>query len=195
MYQKPKIKITRVKLNYLFTQPRFLDSLDYNLDRELAVANCAPYACDSCISCGGGTGCGCFIKGTKVIMADGKTREIQNIRPGESILSYNLIRKKHDKSRVDELQIHNNYPGGYFIINNSLRVTDNHHFWVNNNLWQRADTLKRGDFLINSKGRTILIQKIEHVEGNNTVYNLHTSNHVHNYFAEDILAHNAASKM
>ena len=140
---------------------------------------------------GGGGGGGCFPAGTKVKMADGTFKEIQKIKSGDVVYSYNLKKDKLVKADVEESIVHNNYPGGYLVISDKLKVTQNHRMWVvNKSSWEKADSLNVGDSLLNPTGEKVLITTIAKVEGNNTVYNLHLEGKNHNYFAESVLVHN-----
>lgn len=141
---------------------------------------------------GGGGGGGCFLAKTKVKMTDGTYKEIQDIKPGDIVYSYNLKSKELVEAKVTKLLVHQNYPDGYLVLNGKLKVTGNHRMWLTNkSSWEKADTLKVGDTLLNPTGKEILISSIKKVEGKNTVYNLHLKGDEHNYFTENILVHNA----
>jgi intein/homing endonuclease len=133
----------------------------------------------------------CFPAGTKILMADGSTKEIQDISSGDEVLSYDLDQKRTVKDKVSKLLVHANAPGGYLIFNGELKVTGNHNMWVENKgIWLHADKLMVGDVLLNSKGEKVPVASIEKVDGVNTVYNLGLPGENHNYFTEDILVHN-----
>lgn len=122
-------------------------------------------------------------------MADGTSKNIEDISRGEIIMSYDLSSNKKVANTVIEKYTHPDYPD-YLIINESLKVTTNHRIWVNNTAWARADELKVGDVMSNSSGEEVLVSDIELKSGNNTVYNLHLASENHNYFADGILVHN-----
>lgn len=139
---------------------------------------------------GGGNG-GCFVAGTRVKMADGSYKEIQKLKEGEIIYSYNLESEALVEDKVAKVIIHYNYPGGYLLINDTLKVTGNHNVWVvNKESWEKADTLTVGDTLLSPEGEKTTIMSIDKAMGSNTVYNLHLNGESHNYFAEDLLVHN-----
>lgn len=134
----------------------------------------------------------CFVAGTKIKMADGTYKEIQDIKEGDFVYSYNLESKSLVQSQVKKLITHKNDAGGYLIINETLKVTPNHLLWVENRLsWNKAETLATGDILLNPWGEKIKIEKMEKVEATSTVYNLYLEGDEKNYFAEEILVHNA----
>lgn len=139
----------------------------------------------------GGGGSGCFLAGTKVKMADGTYKEIQEIKPGDIVYSYDLESGTLVENKVEKLFTHRNYPRGYLIINGELKVTGNHGMWVvNRGAWERADKLSLGDSLLSPSGEETLITSIKTVGGKNTVYNLHLEGQDHNYFTEGVLVHN-----
>lgn len=140
---------------------------------------------------GGGGGGGCFLAGTKVKMADGTFLEIQEMKEGDVVYSYNLESDELVEDKVVKVLVHTNYPDGYLIINERLNITGNHRVWVINKAsWERADTLSVGDTLLNPSGGEVLISSIKKVKGKNTVYNLHLDGENHNYFTEEVLVHN-----
>ncbi len=122
-------------------------------------------------------------------MADGTSKNIEDISRGDVVISYDLNTNKKVVNTVVEKYTHPDYPD-YLIINGSLRVTTNHRIWINNIAWVRADELKVGDIMTNSAGEDIVVSDIELKSGINTVYNLHLASENHNYFADGILVHN-----
>jgi hypothetical protein len=133
----------------------------------------------------------CFLPGTQVRMADGTLKPIETIRPGDIVLSYDLMNNKAVPEAVTELLVHPETPGGYLVINNRLNVTGNHPMWTaNRNAWIRADHLMVGDQFVGADGTRETIHTISHVDGTYTTYNLHLTGGNHNYFTEDILVHN-----
>ena len=133
----------------------------------------------------------CFLSGTKVLMADGSYKEIQDIQSDNLVASYDLINSAPAVSRVEQLLIHPDTEGGYLIINNKLEVTANHNMWVvNRQLWQQMHFINIGDILLDSDGKEVIIYSIDKIKGTNTVYNLQLEGDYNNYFTEDILIHN-----
>lgn len=133
----------------------------------------------------------CFLAGTKVLLANGETKEIQNILPGDVVASYNLNTGKRGWEVVVKLLIHEGVEGGYLVINHDLKITENHRVWSpNKSAWVRMNTLVIGDSLLNSEGVSVKIDSIEKVTGVNTVYNLSLPGPTHTYFANGYLVHN-----
>ena len=90
----------------------------------------------------------CFLAGTKVLMADGSEKNIEDIRPGDKVISYDFELNDFIDSEVTFLHYHEDYEMDdyYLKINNDLCVTPNHKFYTNRG-WIRADELKRTDRL------------------------------------------------
>jgi hypothetical protein len=134
---------------------------------------------------------GCFLAGTHVRMADGTLKAIETIRPGDIVLSYDLMSNQAVPETVTELLVHPETLDGYLVINNRLNVTGNHLMWAaSRNAWIRADHLMVGDQFVGADGTRETIHSISHVDGTYTTYNLHLTGDNHNYFSEDILVHN-----
>lgn len=186
-YQKPKITITKVKMNTFWKNRSFdsLNTLSFDPKSIFGASGCTPsYSVSS------GT---CFPKGTNILMADGKLKFIEEIKENDMVLSYNLESKTFTKSGVKELIIHSNSDSEYLIINNVLKITSEHIILINNK-WQNAESLKLNDILINEKGQDIKVTSIE--KGGKQIqnmYNLELNGEKHNFFAEGILVHNMKS--
>ncbi len=141
---------------------------------------------------------GCFLAGTKVLMADGTLKEIQDIRPGDVVLSYDLTTETLVPNPVAALLVHTSpsedpesQEAGYLVINGTLRVTKGHNIWVENRkAWLRADAIRVNDMLLDPQGNQLLVGSITAVDENPPVYNLSLPGEQHNYFTEGILVHN-----
>jgi len=178
-YQQPKIRVKKIKKNFFFTRGRIFDSVD-----DLLVQ--PAFATGGCCSCGG-----CFLPGTKILMSDRSYKEIEKVKPGDITVSYDLKKGVLVKNRVVEKLIHPDYPGGYFLINGTLKVTGNHRVFLSNKAkWERVDSIKVDDVLLNEEGQDTVVESIEQFDGNNNVFNLHMAGDNHNYFAENYLVHN-----
>lgn len=179
-YIKPKIKAKTIKHSFFLSDYRIFDSFD-----DLLVPNvfAASSGCSSCC---------CFVKGTKILMTDSTTKEIQDIKPGDSVFSYDLDKKTLRKDTVTDTKAHLETKDGYLLINNTLKVTCNHIMYVNNE-WKKAHHIKKNDILLSSKGEQIVVHSLKTVSGTYDVYNLHLKNENHNFFADGLLAHNMAA--
>lgn len=132
-------------------------------------------------------GGGCFGEGTKILMADGTLKNIEDIREGDFVLTrkneedFSLIKAK-------VLKTHSASESGYLIINGNLKITANHILWVNNT-WKEAGSIQKGDILTDSKGNKVLVSSVEWQSGKTKVYNLEIENY-HTFFAGNIWVHN-----
>lgn len=126
----------------------------------------------------------CFIAGTQILMSDGTTKNIEDIRPGDKVTSYHL--SEAVVSTVEET--FDFEADGYLLINGKLGVTPNHMIYANDK-WIPAGELKTGDILTTPKGEGY-VNSIEQVQGRVKVYDIHVTDEPHNYFAEGILVHN-----
>lgn len=136
---------------------------------------------------GGGSGGGsCFLAGTPILLADGSTKPIEEIKQGDKILGFNKKTEKPQEDEVTKLIIHK--AKKYLIINGRIKVTPEHPFY-HEGKWVKIGALKVGDKLFDFKGQAEEIKSIEKVNKEVTVYNL-TARSSHTYFADGILVHN-----
>lgn len=114
----------------------------------------------------------CFLADTKVTMADGSVKNIQDIKIGDYVKSrYELINKVLP-ARVSKVYQHTADEMGeyYLIINKNLRVTPNHPLFTNGK-WTAARDVKVGDYLLGIIGNLITISSIEKVYQKMPSYN------------------------
>ncbi len=130
---------------------------------------------------------GCFTGDTLVLMADGNVKPIQEIRPGEMILTRV---SETDATLVPARvgRVHTVEEDGYIVINDSLRVTAAHRMFVDGE-WQAAGDIQIGDRLIDPAGNEIEIKTIAFQRENVTVYNLMVEQY-HTFFADGVWVHN-----
>lgn len=135
----------------------------------------------------GAEGGGCFAPETKILMADGSRKNIEEVKIGDSILTRKNERDpKLVKAKVSGL--HRAEVDGYLIINGQLKITPNHILFANNE-WKPAGDIQIGDTLINEEGKSVLVDSIEWQLGKYDVYNLEIENN-HTFFAENVWVHN-----
>ena len=142
----------------------------------------------------GGKG-SCFIAGTPIILKD-TFKNIETIKPGDIVLSYDEKNKKNVFNKVLQTMIHFVHERIYslFIKDEKLKVTGNHKFLITRNNeqgWVQAADLKVGDLVLLSDGTLQKIIKINSELKHETVYNFEVSN-THNYYVgkNQVLAHN-----
>jgi uncharacterized protein YfaS (alpha-2-macroglobulin family) len=167
-----------------FYQPRNLEVSTYQLltisiDRINANTN---------LGSKGGSGGGCFLGDTPILMSGGLYKNIKDIQIGDIVLT-----KESDmSSNLVEAKVINTFKhenvDQYIIINGTLRVTPVHKMYVNNN-WITAGEIEIGDFLLDKNNLPIKVFSIERVYGNFVVYNLEIDKY-RTYIAGDIYVHN-----
>lgn len=135
----------------------------------------------------GGGGWGCFLAGTKIVLADGSTKSIEQFAGDESVLAFDETNSKLEPAVVSKVFAH---PGtfSYLTINNNIRVTPNHPVY-SGGIWKEAGALRVGDALTTPSGEPLLITSISQMSGPLTVYNLEVGT-FHSYIADGIIAHN-----
>ena len=140
----------------------------------------------------------CFVAGTKVDMADGTKKVIENIAMGDEVLALNgekdVVSYVHDIPKADR---------SLWTINDRITATDAHAFltedgWKSNNA-ELSNTvyneyginikdLQLGDKLITNDG-VEEVTKLENEKDFVKVYNFTTSN-THTYMVDGVVSHN-----
>ena len=141
----------------------------------------------------------CFPAWTTVMMADGSNKNIEDVKVWDSVLSYNTDTNTNERSVVQETFIHENHIHEMYELTinwNVLKVTDVHPFYVRKSAsskdyaWVEAQDLKVGDILLMNDGNLVKIDKINHYDNQETVYNLEVADN-HDYFVDEwYLVHN-----
>ena len=138
----------------------------------------------------------CFLAGTKVLMADGSYKNIEDIMIGDMVKSYD-----EETGSISDKKVKNVFHQSpdemaaeyYMIINDVLKVTPNHRFYSEGN-WVAAEYLKIGDNLFSKTGEEYSVYSIDHVYDKVPTFDLEIEGY-HNYFISinndiDILVHN-----
>ncbi|CAN5547107.1 hypothetical protein BH09MYX1_BH09MYX1_60560 [soil metagenome] len=119
-----------------------LTCADYNCGNGLSNG------CGGTINCGSCGGGGCFVASTPVLMADGSMRAIETLVPGDLVMGFDRDSRMASARAVKALAVHDpvDSSGGIVVINDSLRATRNHPFYVGGRA-VRAEDLKVGDVM------------------------------------------------
>ena len=144
---------------------------------------------------GGGGGGSCFVAGTPVRMC-GYFQNIEDVKVGNIVLSYNEELKRNQYSVVLQTMVHDTTEKLYtlYIENEQLTVTGIHKFLIihrGKKEWVQASDLRINDFVLFANGTWHRISNITTEIKAATVYNFEVSRN-HNYYvgANQILAHN-----
>lgn len=130
---------------------------------------------------------GCFLAGTKILMADGTFRSIEDIKVGDVILT----RESEFSPRLTQdkvVRVFKHEVGEYLIINGFLKVTPIHRMFINGE-WKTAGEARNGDWFVDYKGNRVRINSMERIQNKMKVYNFATER-FHTYFADGIYVHN-----
>jgi hypothetical protein len=152
----------------------------------------------------------CFPAGTMISMADGSSKEIETVLPGDEILSYDESSKELVATIVTEIEAPVR-EGLYDIIfedGRVLSVTDDHPLYMMSEDgsfigWGAINSsasytkghietknLGINDFVFDSKLSFVKIKNIVYKEGDIQTYNLRHVQNQNNFFADGFLAHN-----
>ena len=158
------------------------------------------------------TGSACFLAGTKVLMADGSSKNIEEVKVGDKVLSYNYTSDVFTTSIVKTLIIHDGkkdvlndfvkYPliklsvkvGNKLII---TEVTLNHRFYdPTDKIFKQLKDFKLGDELKTINGLGIITNEklLINTNSQTVVYNLEMANGPKDYLANGIVVHNKKSQ-
>lgn len=160
-----------------------------------------PGCCEgTCVSCGGPS---CFPAGTKVSLQNGSTKNIEDIKVGDKVISEDT-NGKQSISTVASLEqpVSDNLCEIKYTDGESLKVTKGHPLFTQNG-WKAIDmneaskedpgvpvsTLKVGDFMKKITGSWAQISNVSCKNETVQTYNLTVDNN-HSYFAGGFLAHN-----
>ena len=145
----------------------------------------------------------CFVAGTKIDMADGTKKVIENIAMGDEVLALNgetdVVSYVHDIPKADR---------SLWTINDRITATDAHAFLTNDG-WKSNNSklsntvyndygievkeLQLGDKLITKDG-VEEVTKLESEKDFIKVYNFTTSN-THTYMVDGVVSHNKMPPM
>jgi len=139
----------------------------------------------------------CFLAGTKILMADSSYKNIENVKIGEQVLSYDKHTGGVVSSKVVNVFHHSpeEMTEYYLVINEVLKVTPNHRFYSDGR-WVYAGDLKIGDPLHpKEQNQDYIVYSIDRVYERDASFDLEVER-CHNYFVSiddnnvDILVHN-----
>ena len=150
---------------------------------------------------GGKYGCKCFLAGTDVLLADGTTKDIEDIKPGDKVLATNPQTGRTGPRKVTHLIVTNGdkYFNELSIATRNgvekLTATHEHPFWSpSERRWVTAGSLEPGMTLRTLHGDTAIVTRNHAYTAHATTYNL-TVDDVHTYYvlagATPVLVHNS----
>ncbi|MEU0004732.1 polymorphic toxin-type HINT domain-containing protein [Streptomyces sp. NPDC006314] len=146
-------------------------------------------------------GCNCFLAGTDVLMSDGKTKGIEDIKVGDKVLATDPETGRTSAQRVTRLITtdRDKYFNELSIATDKgidkLTATHEHPFWSpSQHDWVQAGNLKAGMTLRTDDGHTVIVTGNRPFTDRARTYNL-TIENVHTYYvlagATPVLVHNS----
>ncbi|MFD4524187.1 polymorphic toxin-type HINT domain-containing protein [Streptomyces sp. NPDC058470] len=151
---------------------------------------------------GGRYGCKCFLAGTDVLMADGKTKDIEDVEVGDTVLATDPETGESGPREVTRLIIteDDKYFNELSIATEDgvkeLTATHEHPFWSpSEGGWVEAGSLTTGMTLLTDTGDTVIVTGNRGYTQHATTYNL-TVDDLHTYYVlvgkTPVLVHNSS---
>jgi len=160
-------------------------------------------------SASGGGGGGCFVPGSKVLMADGTTKNIENVQVGDSVMSMNIpdlpssdnwdtykdfTTSNLDSATLTTSSVHSNttieskesYEEIGLSNGTTLKVTEHHPFFIyrdGNYKWAKPISEFDGDLFLRDKDK--LVTKDKELITINTIQSVVSSSDVYDLNVED----------
>ena len=135
----------------------------------------------------GAEGGGCFLAGTQVSIDKSHSKNIEDIKVGDQIITReSATSNKLVSAKV--VRVFQHLENNYLLINNHLRVTPEHNLYINGR-WLTAGEARVGDYYLDISNNYLPIKSIEKVLNSVSVYNLEVEKY-HTYFADGVYVHN-----
>ncbi|WP_433335003.1 polymorphic toxin-type HINT domain-containing protein [Spirillospora sp. CA-294931] len=149
------------------------------------------------------TGCNSFTQGTRVRLANGKTKPIEKIKPGDRVLSTNPKTRSTEARSVVAAYSGTRYNGIIQITiaatkkaggSGLIYATEHHRFWsLTAKDRVHASQLSKGSELLSPDGLAVRVQAAIQYSGDRTVYDLTVAEY-HSFYVTagsiSVLAHN-----
>jgi hypothetical protein len=147
----------------------------------------------------------CFVAGTKILMADGTEKNIEEVVVGDAVISYNLLENITEFDVVDDVahRTINKTVKYTFEDNSELEATIDHPLYVRGKSWSSYDNnlsnqmyniggvskIEIGDYVKTPNDFKKILSIVEN-DKTVSVYNLSNVKYNHNFFANMSLVHN-----
>jgi hypothetical protein len=150
----------------------------------------------------------CFVAGTKVLMADGTEKNIEDVVVGDVVLSFNEETLQNEPKKVIGLKtpIHDDLVTYHFANQTSVTSTFDHPYYINGSdlasfapyltnkryeIGKEVKQIKVGDMVsLPTNGSKTAIRLIEELPAVETQTYIITVEDNHNFYANNILVHN-----
>jgi hypothetical protein len=144
----------------------------------------------------------CFAKGTKILLADNSTVNIENLKIGDLIACMDLETKQIKSAKIEKLEnvIHHGLVKYKFEGGLEITATQDHPFRIENNVWaslqpekskqyegfENIAKIKVGDSFLTANGADKLIS-IEFLEGEQETYTISKLSSGNNFIANGFI--------
>jgi len=148
----------------------------------------------------------CFVEGTRILLEDGTYLNIENVKVGDKVMSFNFVKNESESSTVINIFSKKINKVVRYVFENGkeLVATIDHPIYVINKGWSSySDELSNTLYSLETPVKKIevgdeiklfsetqTLTDYEILEGEYTVYNLSEVETHHNYYANNVLAHN-----
>lgn len=134
----------------------------------------------------------CFPAGTKITLADGTQKNIEDLTLNDKLLTFNEVTGEKTEGAIgnivkkkEHLLIRHKTDDG-----NEVKSTALHKFYVKDKGWIHAQDIVLDDVLINRDGNETIVIEKENILGEVEVYHILDVKDNHTYYAENLLVHN-----
>ncbi|ROQ93870.1 intein/RHS repeat-associated protein [Streptomyces sp. 2132.2] len=156
-----------------------------------------------------GETCNSFVPGTQVLLADGSTKAIEDVRIGDEVVSTDaktgtttaepVVAKIVGEGRKNLVEVTIDTDGDRGEASETITATDGHPFWVPTlNDWLTASELKAGSWLQTSSGGWVQVTQVKSWTQQKRVHNLTVARH-HTYYVvagqTPVFVHNCGISM
>lgn len=137
-----------------------------------------------------------FAGATVVLMANGSTKAIADVRPGDEVIAADPETGERGPRKVKEVFAHSDTLVDLAVDGEVITTTEDHPFWnATDHEFQRADRLDPGDEVLASDGRKVRVKGL--VPGSQrtaTAYNLSVEGiHTYQVGRSGLLVHNSCT--
>ena len=149
----------------------------------------------------------CFAAGTLVLLADGNSKAIEKIEPGEMVLAAPENDPEAKPEPCEVLEVYHNAPAKLMAVTiassldplhgETIYTTEEHPFFVRGKGWIKAREISVSEQLQNSDGTSAKVVRVLRTARTEPVYNLQVAES-HTYFVStsggvtSVLVHNAS---
>ncbi|PZV89404.1 intein C-terminal splicing region/intein N-terminal splicing region [Micromonospora phaseoli] len=139
-----------------------------------------------------------FTPDTRVLMADGTTKPISKIKPGDEVFARDPETGEYGSREVTATWVHRDKVLKLTIDGETVDTTADHPFWDDSRRqWRNAGDLIPGDLLLSVDGQSLEVDRLTATGRAEVVYNL-TVAAIHTYYVvagnTPVLVHNCGTR-